>query len=729
MIRAGDFLWRPVAANEGELSPTQDWHSNSILFRAVADLEPGDEHVCVSEVVKWSWPTRVDRRTTTFLQSAPFGHHRASSWDQGDPWWVRPHSCLLLGALGQQWIKAHPSASNPTESRTVSRVVLDLIALNAATVRYAAQNQITRFGEAESPLPAPAQPVQQVALSGPGTVTRSHTQGKRRRPEAGEDRRVQAEEAVSEARLEQLRRCEDTCHQDPEPGRPECTVLCKGSPRGACQRKIHAKCVGLARGQVYASSYLCSHCTAKSLTRADASAVQKQALVVQARRQVLRELTSRLGRNTKGFLTLRNYIRRVETELGLEHPFTNVESFKFFLSWLCDEGYDRSLDTHSRSAGTLMCLFEQPDLTKSPEVKAWIRHLKAIYGEHHEPDTALPWSHFLICWELLQIWEDQGLVSHLVVKRLRVQVLLEFVGGYRVGEASGAGQGHGLNANDLLWNPELIEALLHHSKTANFTEEIVITGKSVDGPDFVGAIEAYLQAWGMPIVKKGEDTGTEYFVARVSLVAMTPAQMATVLQAFRTCDDPGLRDAKHLAWLATRMKARVEADDDLLHFFNVVGGSRPLCEAWANLLVSRGVPTRVLAGPMLRATRGFTFGTGPARKTVQIPTHMPLDTATAGQEGKGLITASHELYQQRVRDKQMAPDADAEKIVSPKWASHSFRRGGTRKAQLTMHLSGATEELIDLHFRWRSKVIKKKMQNVYGGIRPRQWRLKVTKHF
>jgi hypothetical protein len=101
MIRAGDFLWRPVAANEGELSPTQDWHSNSILFRAVADLEPGDEHVCVSEVVKWSWPTRVDRRTTTFLQSAPFGHHRASSWDQGDPWWVRPHSCLLLGALGQ----------------------------------------------------------------------------------------------------------------------------------------------------------------------------------------------------------------------------------------------------------------------------------------------------------------------------------------------------------------------------------------------------------------------------------------------------------------------------------------------------------------------------------------------------------------------------------------------------------------------------------------------------
>ena len=178
MIRAGDFLWRPVAANEGELSPTQDWHSNSILFRAVADLEPGDEHVCVSEVVKWSWPTRVDRRTTTFLQSAPFGHHRASSWDQGDPWWVRPHSCLLLGALGQQWIKAHPSASNPTESRTVSRVVLDLIALNAATVRYAAQNQITRFGEAESPLPAPAQPVQQVALSGPGTVTRSHTQGK-----------------------------------------------------------------------------------------------------------------------------------------------------------------------------------------------------------------------------------------------------------------------------------------------------------------------------------------------------------------------------------------------------------------------------------------------------------------------------------------------------------------------------------------------------------------------
>ena len=219
---------------------------------------------------------------------------------------------------------------------------------------------------------------------------------------------------------------------------------------------------------------------------------------IQRRVQVLRQLTSRLGRNTKGFLILRNYLERVQIELGAEHPFDNPESFKFFLSWLCDEGYDRSIETHSRSAGTLMNLWEQADLTKLPKVKAWLKHVKTVHGDDHEPDTALPWTHFLLCWELLSVWETLGTTSHLITKRMRVQLILEFVGGCRVGETSGAGQGHGLNANDIVWNLELIEAMLHHSKTANFTEEIVMTARSVDGPDFVGALEDYLAAWGMP---------------------------------------------------------------------------------------------------------------------------------------------------------------------------------------------------------------------------------------
>jgi hypothetical protein len=46
-----------------------------------------------------------------------------------------------------------------------------------------------------------------------------------------------------------------------------------------------------------------------------------------------------------------------------------------------------------------------------------------------------------------------------------------------------------------------------------------------------------------------------------------------------------------------------------------------------------------------------------------------------------------------------------------------------------MHRSGATAELIDMHFRWRSKELRRKMQNHYGGIKPRLWRLLVTKFF
>jgi hypothetical protein len=46
-----------------------------------------------------------------------------------------------------------------------------------------------------------------------------------------------------------------------------------------------------------------------------------------------------------------------------------------------------------------------------------------------------------------------------------------------------------------------------------------------------------------------------------------------------------------------------------------------------------------------------------------------------------------------------------------------------------MHVYQATADLIDLHFRWRSKKLKKKLQNVYGGIRPVNWRLEVTQAF
>ena len=59
---------------------------------------------------------------------------------------------------------------------------------------------------------------------------------------------------------------------------------------------------------------------------------------------------------------------------------------------------------------------------------------------------------------------------------------------------------------------------------------------------------------------------------------------------------------------------------------------------------------------------------------------------------------------------------------------HGARRGGTQaaKARIAAGTSKATDEDIDLHFRWRLRELLRKMQVHYSGIRPLLQRLQVT---
>ena len=209
--------------------------------------------------------------------------------------------------------------------------------------------------------------------------------------------------------------------------------------------------------------------------------------------------------------------------------------------------------------------------------------------------------------------------------------------------------------------------------------------------------------------------------------SLTQALISILDSSLQASSDPALSDVRYRGWLKERISERQGAEDDLLRFVNVAGGpSWKAVDQWTLLLSSRGLLCTTIAGPLLRATRQQA---GAFSAKVQRVTHMPLGVSQAGKLIKELIEAGHALYLKKVRAKEMLPDADTEKIVQAKWASHSCRRGGTRKAQKHMGVSGATGELIDMHFRWRSKAIKKKMQNHYGGIKPRLWRLKVTSGF
>ena len=96
---------------------------------------------------------------------------------------------------------------------------------------------------------------------------------------------------------------------------------------------------------------------------------------------------------------------------------------------------------------------------------------------------------------------------------------------------------------------------------------------------------------------------------------------------------------------------------------------------------------------------------------------------------KELLTAAHREVLSRSSEEMAVGDVPAVTLTEAKWASHSWRRGGTKKARSLMEASGATETLIDLHFRWRIKEMRQKMQLHYAGDTPRSERLKVTYKF
>lgn len=734
-LHEGEYVMKPVFTPPSGEDREGDWVSQSVVLKVLDDYDPesGDTHICVGEMVKARWP-RPSSRDAPFMSAAPFEWYKTRALDRGKPWWILPECCILLGKPGQNWVSHQTGGDKP-------KITIDLLTLNRAVSEYAASHGLTSFEGAATEEEAPAagrSALHSGAFTAPPSIEQADRVPKRDR--RGEDRRVRSEEATASERVERLRKCEEGCDHAALTSKT-ITVRCRGWPAGTCQRVVHSSCIGLSKSQAISCAYLCTSCTMASLSPApDATPAQRSKLEQVARKRVLEGMICRLARNSQGFVTLENYIVSIEKEFAIGSPLKSVPSFKFFLSWLCDQGYNSSLDTHCRSAGTLMRIRGMPNLSTDKEVLVWIKYLKKVYGEHHDPDTPLPWVLFQICWQIIQSRLSAPGCCREILLREMIQIYLEFVGGLRIGEVSGSGQGHGLTFEDMVWGVEedgstFVEIVLQHSKTALFCEEVVMTGECEGSIDVIWAIEEYVKASGLRVITTecGSVEGTriyekrvEYKVCRVSLEGFTQPQMHTLTRSLKGSGDYEFATPQYKSWLEERINSRKDAEDDLLRFINITGGSEERCQLWATRLAALGFHSSVIAGPLARATRRInSIGSS----TVYLLTHMPADATSAGKSVRDLINQSLLVYHAQVREGKRVRDTDVEKLVSPIWASHSFRRGGTKKAQSLMHRSGATAELIDMHFRWRSKELRRKMQNHYGGIKPRLWRLLVTKFF
>jgi hypothetical protein len=105
---------------------------------------------------------------------------------------------------------------------------------------------------------------------------------------------------------------------------------------------------------------------------------------------------------------------------------------------------------------------------------------------------------------------------------------------------------------------------------------------------------------------------------------------------------------------------------------------------------------------------------------------MPLACASLGADLKTIFTEAHRLVLER--GAASPEDLPGCSVEDAKWATHSCRRGGTRRARRTRG-TRVTEVMIDLHFRWRVRELRAQMQRHYAGDDPRAERCAVTAGF
>ena len=107
----------------------------------------------------------------------------------------------------------------------------------------------------------------------------------------------------------------------------------------------------------------------------------------------------------------------------------------------------------------------------------------------------------------------------------------------------------------------------------------------------------------------------------------------------------------------------------------------------------------VVPGPLMRATHGKRLGLA----------HMPLQP-TASYDT--IHSCWDEAYR-RANESSPDPELDLRGLSEPLWGHHSARRGADTVARQDRHLTGATEQEIDLVFGWQEALYSQRMQLHY----------------
>ena len=403
-------------------------------------------------------------------------------------------------------------------------------------------------------------------------------------------------------------------------------------------------------------------------------------------------------------------------------PRHSAAAFKDLLTWLVmDSGRALSLDSFVRTAGAFLTISALKDWTKTAEVKAHVKGLKVAHGLESQPATHGTRRMLNL---ILNTVIPRRASSLMIRARSKLFLVLEAVGGLRVGEAMGGGDHHGMLANNICLLKDSrdgsmsVEARLEHTKTKQVRWINMVGETRTSRINVAGILADYWKQCGMKTISRSEgayvETRPDYWVVRVSLLGGTSlTRLERVLRTSKV-KEVQLLASSSMSYATKRSALKHDAEEKA--YVNVAGGARD--SAGIQMVIKDlkaaglGSVTRLVMGPLIRSTAGSNV------------THMPLSVDSTYK----LLGAAMDEAFVLANDSSLGPDPelDLNGALKPHWSHHSWRRFSDKVARETRNKTGASDMDIDLFYGWQEAMYRKLMQIHYAGRSDRVKRSRVT---
>ena len=490
--------------------------------------------------------------------------------------------------------------------------------------------------------------------------------------------------------------------------------------RENCGRSLHIlECAELGSGFASLGSLRCYLCRLKEMkVEPPASAT----LVHNATCQMIQDMSTGAEGTAAGyeqFVRLQLDFVMVMCngkKTGMALPCDSRASFHGFLMWLVISAErSRSFDTIVRAAGAYMTRNGKTDWTKESGIKAIIKDLRKAHGIEAEPMThgTRAMLRHILYYQL----EQMG--NQMIRVRTQFLLMIEAIGGLRVGEATG--EVHGLRAIntctlvEISTGKKFVEVRVEHSKTGwpRYINTVDCTQRSK-----IRCAEHLENLWRVSGLHLAvfEDSGfrvtqPDYYVLRIDLLTWSKEKqdaLELILSAYsaRHKQVSELR-CNILTYVKRKTKPGVKLGK-AQKYVNVCGGVKAdaLLAQMRNAFLVRGFSEEAAAivpGPLIRATAG------------SLSNHMPLEPGSTYSLLKVVMDKAYKELNDMSKSLS-DEELDLQGLTAPKWGNHSWRRFCDKMAREAMKETGATEVDIDLYLGWNELIHHKEMQLHYEGL-------------